>query len=190
MMTSTRFRFVTFGLMMTAMVIATSASAQQRAASAPPAAATVAPVSLQTALANDVGNLSEQFTGLARVMAGKYDWKPGAGVRSVADVFNLIVMENKMLAGLLTGAPAAAGAPPAAITDPAQLQAALTSSYAALKQAVAGLSNSDLNTGVKMFGMDMTKQGAALMLIFDQHEHLGQSIAYARSNGVVPPWSK
>ncbi len=22
------------------------------------------------------------------------------------------------------------------------------------------------------------------------HEHLGQSIAYARSNGVTPPWSK
>ena len=28
------------------------------------------------------------------------------------------------------------------------------------------------------------------MLLFDQHEHLGQSIAYARSNGVVPPWSQ
>jgi hypothetical protein len=41
-----------------------------------------------------------------------------------------------------------------------------------------------------MFGRDMTKQSAALMLILDQHEHLGQSIAYARTNGVVPPWSK
>jgi hypothetical protein len=55
---------------------------------------------------------------------------------------------------------------------------------------LAGLAASDLNASVKMFGMDLTKQGAALMLIFDQHEHLGQSIAYARSNGVVPPWSK
>jgi hypothetical protein len=27
-------------------------------------------------------------------MAGKYDWKPGEGVRSVGDVFNLIVTEN------------------------------------------------------------------------------------------------
>jgi hypothetical protein len=41
-----------------------------------------------------------------------------------------------------------------------------------------------------MFGRDMTKQDAALMLLSDQHEHLGQSIAYARSNSVVPPWSK
>jgi hypothetical protein len=41
-----------------------------------------------------------------------------------------------------------------------------------------------------LFGRDTTKQGAALMLLMDQHEHLGQSIAYARSNSVVPPWSK
>jgi hypothetical protein len=43
---------------------------------------------------------------------------------------------------------------------------------------------------VKLFGQDTTKQGAVLMILLDQHEHLGQSIAYARANGVVPPWSK
>jgi hypothetical protein len=59
-----------------------------------------------------------------------------------------------------------------------------------LKQALSGLSDNDLKAGVKMFGRDTTKQGAALMLLMDQHEHLGQSIAYTRSNGVVPPWSK
>src|SRR5262245_1160903 len=31
---------------------------------------------------------------------------------------------------------------------------------------------------------------AVRFLFGDQHEHLGQSIAYARFNGVVPPWSK
>ena len=148
-----------------------------------------APAGIQTALATDVGTLADKFGGLARVLAGKYDWKPGAGVRSVADVLNLIVMENKMLAGTLTGAAAPAGAP-AAITDPAQLQAELKTSYASLRQALTGASQADLQASVKFFGQDTTKQGAALMLIFDQHEHLGQLIAYARSNGVVPPWSK
>ena len=57
-------------------------------------------------------------------------------------------------------------------------------------EALSGLSDSDLKANVKMFGRETTKQGAALMLLFDQHEHLGQSIAYARSNSVVPPWSK
>ena len=150
---------------------------------------TAAPAGIQTALAADVGTLADKFGGLAGVLAGKYDWKPGAGVRSVADVLNLIVMENKMLTGTLTGAAAPAG-PPAAITDPARLQAELKTSYASLRQALAGASQADLQASVKFFGQDTTKQGAALMLIFDQHEHLGQLIAYARSNGVVPPWSK
>ena len=52
------------------------------------------PAGLQAAFAKDAGTLSDKFTGLARVMSGKYDWKPGQGVRSVADVFNLIVKEN------------------------------------------------------------------------------------------------
>ena len=41
-----------------------------------------------------------------------------------------------------------------------------------------------------MFGRETTKQGSAMMLLSDQHEHLGQWIAYARSNSVVSPWSK
>jgi len=43
---------------------------------------------------------------MARVMAAHYDWKPGQGVRSAGEVFNLIVMENGILAGTLTGATA------------------------------------------------------------------------------------
>jgi len=144
---------------------------------------------IQTAYATDAGKLSDKFSGLANVMAAKYDWKPGAGVRSVGDVFNLIVVENGMLARVLTGAAAPAGKP-APITDPAKLQEALKSSYADLQKAISGLSDADLKTSVKLFGRDMTKQDALIILLADQHEHLGQSIAYARSNGVVPPWSK
>jgi enamine deaminase RidA (YjgF/YER057c/UK114 family) len=59
----------------------------------------------QAALVKDAGTLSDKFAGLARVMSGKYDWKPAEGVRSVADVFNLIVKENGLLAGVLSGAP-------------------------------------------------------------------------------------
>jgi hypothetical protein len=164
-----------------AAALAVPASAQQMAAPA-------GPPKLATVLANDAGSLGEKFAGLAKVMAGKYDWKPGQGVRSAGDVFNLIVGENKMLAALLTGAtPPPRGTP---ITDPAAMQEALSTSSAAVKSALAGLSDADLNSPVKIFGRDTTKQGAAMMLLGDQHEHLGQSIAYARSNSVVPPWSK
>jgi uncharacterized damage-inducible protein DinB len=144
---------------------------------------------IQTAFGKDAGVLSDKFTGLAHVMVGKYDWKPGQGVRSVADVFNLIVRENGLLAGVLSGTPNT-GAKPAPITDPEKMQEALKASYANLQNAITGLSDKDLQTRVKLFEEDMTKQDALMLILEDQHEHLGQSIAYARTNGVVPPWSK
>src|ERR1700685_2634931 len=147
------------------------------------------PAGVQAAFAKDAGTLSDKFTGLARVMSGKDDWKPGQGVRSVSDVFNLIVRENHLLAGVLSGTPNT-GAKPAPITDPEKLQEALKASYVDLQKAITGLSDNDLQTPVKLFGEEITKQGAVMLIIEDQHEHLGQSIAYARSNGVVPPWSK
>jgi uncharacterized damage-inducible protein DinB len=147
------------------------------------------PAKFQAACAEDAGTLSKKFTGLAQVMAGKYDWKPGQGVRSVSDVFNLIVEENGLLADALTGK-TSTGAEPAPITDPGKMQDALKASYANLQKAITGLPDNDLRTHVKLFGEDMTKQEAVMLILEDQHEHLGQSIAYARTNGVVPPWSK
>jgi uncharacterized damage-inducible protein DinB len=147
------------------------------------------PAKFQAAFGEDAGTLSKKFTGLAQVMAGKYEWKPGQGVRSVGDVFNLIVQENGLLAGALTGK-TNTGAKPAPITDPGKMQDALKASYANLQKAITGLSDNDLQTHVKLFGEEMTKQDAVMLILEDQHEHLGQSIAYARTNGVVPPWSK
>ena len=147
------------------------------------------PAGLQAAFAKDVETLSKKFTGLARVMSGKYEWKPGQGVRSVGDVFNLIVEENGLLADALTSQPNT-GTQPAPITDPGKMQDGLKSSYARLQRAITGLSDKDLQIHVKLFGEDMTKQDAVMLILEDQHEHLGQSVAYARSNGVVPPWSK
>ena len=182
-------RCLAFALTFGALLAAPAAAQQTGTSSAQPAR-------IQTALANDVATMADKFEGLARVMAGKYDWRPGQGVRTVAEVFNLIVNENRMLAGLLSGTQGAGGGgggrgnQPPPIADPAEMQTALRSTYATLQKAIAGLSDADLNAAVRMFGQDTTKQGAVLMLLFDQHEHLGQSIAYARSNAVVPPWSK
>ena len=146
------------------------------------------PAGTQAALTKEAATLSDKFVGLARVMAGRYDWKPGDGVRSVGDVFNLIVRENGILAGTLTGAAGGGGSAP--ISDPEKMQAALKTSYASLQKTIEGLSDRDLKDPVKLFGKDMTKESAIRYLFADQHEHLGQSIAYARTNGANPPWSK
>ena len=147
------------------------------------------PAGLQAAFGKDAGTLSDKFTGLARVLSGRYDWRPAQGARSCADVFNLIVKENGLLAGVLSGTPNT-GAPPAPITDPETMQEALKASYLVLQEAISALSDNELQASVKLFGRDMTKQSALMLVLEDQHEHLGQSIVYARSNGVVPPWSK
>ncbi len=160
----------------------TLAAAPLRAQQAP------APTGLRASVLPDIDNLTSKFTALAGAMTGKYDWRPGEGVRSVAEVFNLIAGENRMIVGVVTGAPMQ-GPRPAPITDPTQMQEALRSSYATLKQSIAALPEADLNTNVKLFGREMTKAAAIYVMLADQHEHLGQSIAYARTNGVVPPWS-
>jgi uncharacterized damage-inducible protein DinB len=48
----------------------------------------------------------------------------------------------------------------------------------------------DLETEVNLFGFPGSKRAYLLILLTHAHEHLGQSIAYARGNGVVPPWSQ
>src|SRR5277367_1529248 len=93
------------------------------------------PQGIQAAFAKDAGTLSDKFTGLARVMAGKYEYRPGQGVRSVGDVFNLIVAENGMLAAVLSGTPP--GPRSAPITDPAALEETLKTSYANLQKVIS-----------------------------------------------------
>src|SRR5207245_10191064 len=101
------------------------------------------PAGIQAAFAKDAGTLSEKFTGLARVMSGKYDWKPGQGVRSVGEVFNLIVRENGLLAGVLSATPNTE-AKPAPITDPEKMQEALKASYLNHKISSTDLPEHDL----------------------------------------------
>src|SRR5437016_14476040 len=96
------------------------------------------PAGMQAAFGKDAGTLSDKFAGLARVMAGKYDWKPGQGVRSVGDVFNLIVTENGLLAATLTGAGGGRGG--AQAIAPEKMQEALKTSYANVQKAIEGLS--------------------------------------------------
>jgi uncharacterized damage-inducible protein DinB len=43
---------------------------------------------------------------------------------------------------------------------------------------------------VKFFGTDTTADGILMRILVHNHEHMGQSIAYARMIGVTPPWSQ
>ena len=53
-----------------------------------------------------------------------------------------------------------------------------------------GYQSADRQKKVQFFGKDAIADGVFLRILVHNNEHMGQSIAYARMNGIVPPWSK
>jgi uncharacterized damage-inducible protein DinB len=76
------------------------------------------------------------------------------------------------------------------VTSKADVIAFLKRSLDAVKVARARLKPGDLERKVKIEGRDATVDGMYLRIIIHDNEHMGQLIAYARMNGIVPPWSK
>ena len=74
-------------------------------------------------------------------------------------------------------------------TDKTVILEKVNESFEILKERVGMLTEEDLNREVEVFGMKMSTRNFIISMIAHAHEHLGQSIAYARINGVVPPWS-
>lgn len=143
----------------------------------------------------DLKNLEGKYVGLAgAVDAGKYTYRPGEGLRSVSEVFLHVAAANFGIATRVFGA-----APPEGVamrglekstTDKAAVESNLAASFAHMRGAIEKLADGDQEKAVKMFGRDTTMRGALGMALSHMHEHLGQAIAYARFNGVTPPWSE
>lgn len=153
-------------------------------------------------LLEDVEVVESKLTSLAEAMPEEtYDWRPGEGVRSVSEVLMHIAADNYFI-------PAFAGvAPPpetgidgtsypsvqafeAREVDKAAAIAAMRASFAHLKQAMRNVDDQDLASTLDVFGQETTGLDLWIMATTHLHEHLGQNIAYARTNGVVPPWSQ
>ena len=136
----------------------------------------------------------KRFVDLAgAVPAEKYTWRPAEGVRSVSEVFLHTAAANFNLPHLI------GTQPPAGLdvrglekstTDKAKVMATLKDSFAHIRQAVLHLSDADVEKMVKLFGSDRTYRYVFFFITGHLGEHLGQSIAYARMNGVVPPWTE
>ena len=71
-----------------------------------------------------------------------------------------------------------------------EIKTILTTAFAFARKAIADTSDADLDSSVQFFGKTLSKRAVFLILFSHCSEHLGQSIGYARMNGVVPPWSK
>jgi uncharacterized damage-inducible protein DinB len=142
----------------------------------------------------EVAYYEERYTRLAEaIRAEKYSWRPAEGVRSIGEVYAHIAAANYGLARAL-GTPLPAGIDLKAITavagDKAKTVQTLKESFVHFRNAVLAIKDADLNNPQKFFGQDTTVRGAFFMVTGHFGEHLGQSIAYARQNGIVPPWTE
>lgn len=142
----------------------------------------------------EVAYYEQRYTRLAEAMpAGKYAWHPSESVRSVGEVFTHIIAANYGVARALGTAPPAGldfKAIPALSADKPKVLQALKDSFAHIRGAIVALSDADADKPQKMFNRQTTLRGSFIMITGHFGEHLGQSIAYARMNGVVPPWTE
>jgi enterochelin esterase family protein len=139
------------------------------------------------------GHVSRQLIALAdAIPADKYSWRPATGVRSVSEVFMHIALANFYLLSV-TGpkmpAEITSTSMEKTVTAKADVVDWLKRSLEAVKAGRAALQPGDLARKVKIGDRDATVDGMYLRIIVHANEHMGQLIAYARMNGIVPPWS-
>lgn len=138
----------------------------------------------------NLDDVQEKILDLAESLpADKFSWRPAPGVRSTSEVFMHIAGGNYFLCSFLGKEPPKMnGDIEKVVTKKADVIAELKRSFEHLRNAVNA--TGDLEKPVKMFGTQTTHRGVLVTILSHLHEHLGQSVAYARINGVVPPWSR
>ena len=128
----------------------------------------------------------------------KFTWRPAEGVRSVSEVYMHMAFSNYLLfsfmgyeppAGITLTGDIMADAKnwEATTTDKGKIADILRKSMDHVRATAPQVT--DLEKKVDFFGQSLTLRSMMMNVLEHLHEHLGQSIAYARMNGVVPPWS-
>jgi uncharacterized damage-inducible protein DinB len=150
---------------------------------------------LQKESAGNITFASTQVTQLAQAIpADKYSWSPQAGVRSVAEVCVHIIAANYMFASKL-GATVPADVKMESLEKDLKTKEVIAAefkrSFDLLITAVKTTKDETLTNKIEVpFPGEYTRMSAILISIGHSNEHLGQLIAYARMNGITPPWSE
>jgi len=149
-----------------------------------------------------IDGLEEKVTALAGAM-DDYQWayRPMEGVRSTSEVFMHMAGANYLIPSMLgvmppedfpvtLGPEGPVGLEAyEAMSDRETVMATMDASFNHVRAALAGVSEDSMDDEMNVFGQTMTKRGFCIFISTHLHEHLGQLIAYARANEVVPPWT-
>jgi hypothetical protein len=141
----------------------------------------------------DLQGVQKKFVDLANaVPADKLTWRPAPDSRSFAEVFLHVAGERYGILGLMGAAP-----PPGfdgktfekSTTDKARIVEELNKSWEFAQKTINGMTNADFAKLLPKLGPQANAGDVVYILVSDAHEHLGQLVAYARVNGIVPPWT-
>jgi uncharacterized damage-inducible protein DinB len=171
------------------------ALAQGTPAAAPAAAPAPGPT-FQADAAGVLSHVQDEMVSLEKaVPQNKFNWRPAKGVRSVAEVYMHAAQAGYFFGKMLGWEIPADIASQMktfekSTTDKAKIEKLLNDSFAWFSSQLKTMPDAELTKTVDFFGHTLTKRALVMVALGHFQEHLGQSIAYARSNGVVPPWSK
>ena len=147
--------------------------------------------SIEADLQADFKSLSEKLLSLAEAFpAGKYGWRPDEGIRSVSESLMHVAAANYFFPTMV-GQALPEGLNPRTFEQEITERDEVIKTFKGSLDALAKMFETmDMDGEIEVFGQTLTKAGFMHLAISHNHEHLGQMIAYARSVGVVPPWSK
>jgi hypothetical protein len=180
-------------------IVVTALATSSIAAQAPYSPDRATALEMRKEFLTELDSLHSKFMQLAEAFpADKYAWRPAPGVRSVGEVFMHVASEYYFFT------PAVFGAVPSPVVEAnkagfekfekmsskPEVLKHLQEGFAYGRQAVATLDEAKITGIHRIFNRDRQVIQMSLDMISDLHEHLGQLIAYARMNGVRPPWSK
>ena len=181
-------------------VVTLAASTTSQLTAQQPATPTAAPP-VTAALLRDLGGVERKLVALAEAIPeDRYGYRPMAGTRSVLEVLQHVAADNYFMPTVAgVAAPAATGITSEFATAEAyekrtvtraEALQAMRDSFAHLRTAMGGTDQAFLERTISAFGGSGTGLTWWVMTTTHLHEHLGQLIAYARANDIVPPWSR
>ena len=181
----------TFARVLPVIAVALGIVASASVAQAPAAASKA---SFGSEISRELTDVEKKLVSLAEAMpADKFGWRPAEGVRSVSEVYIHVAGGNYMfptIIGIKRPEGMVGRDMEKTITEKAKVVETLKGSFDHVRKAAESVPDSDLDKTVKFFSWDKTERQMLILMVTHAHEHLGQSIAYARMNGVVPPWSE
>jgi uncharacterized damage-inducible protein DinB len=141
----------------------------------------------------DLQGVNKKCVDLAQALPNdKLTWRPSPGARSFAEVFLHVAGERYGILSMMGATPPAgfkAREFEKSTTEKDRIVHELNQSWDFANKTISSMSNADFAKPLPKLGPHANEGDVVYILVADAHEHLGQLIAYARQNGIVPPWT-